>query len=56
MSLWGFGVSSLVTAIIAIVFGIIMLVKPQIVAYLIGAFLLFIGIMFFVGSCSIIPQ
>ena len=41
-------VSGLVVAILAIVFGIIMLVKPQIVAYLIGAYLLFIGIMFFV--------
>jgi len=31
--------SGLIVAIIAIVFGIIMLVKPQIVAYLIGAYL-----------------
>ena len=37
-------------AIVAIVFRIIMLVKPQIVAYLIGAYLLFIGIMFFVQN------
>jgi len=44
------GIGSMVAAIIAIVLGIIMLVKPQIVAYLIGAFLLFIGIMYFV-SC-----
>ena len=44
------GVGSMVVAIIAIVLGIIMLVRPQIVAYLIGAYLLFIGIMFFV-SC-----
>ena len=47
-----FGISSIVPAIIAIILGIIMLVKPQIVAYLIGAFLLFIGIMFLVGSCG----
>lgn len=43
-------VSGLIMAIIAIVFGIIMLVKPQIVAYLIGAYLLFIGIMFLVQT------
>ena len=40
----------LIMAIIAIVLGIIMLVKPQIVAYLIGAYLLFIGIMFLVQN------
>ena len=43
-------VGGLITAIIAIVFGIIMLVKPQIVAYLIGAYLLFIGIMYLVQN------
>jgi uncharacterized membrane protein HdeD (DUF308 family) len=43
-------ISGLIVAIIAIVFGIIMLVKPQIVAYLIGAYLLFIGIMFLVQT------
>jgi uncharacterized membrane protein HdeD (DUF308 family) len=50
MSFFGLGVSGLVAAIIAIVIGIIMLVKPQIVAYLIGAYLLFIGIMFLIQS------
>jgi uncharacterized membrane protein HdeD (DUF308 family) len=50
MSFLGLGVSGLVAAIIAIVIGIIMLVKPQIVAYLIGAYLLFIGIMFLIQS------
>ena len=48
--MWGIGVTGIVAAIIAIVLGIIMLVKPQIVAYLIGAYLLFIGIMFFVQN------
>jgi uncharacterized membrane protein HdeD (DUF308 family) len=43
-------ISGLIAAIIAIVFGIIMLVKPQIVAYLIGAYLLFVGIMFLVQN------
>ena len=38
----------MVAAIVAIILGIIMLVKPQIVAYLIGAYLIFIGIMFFI--------
>jgi uncharacterized membrane protein HdeD (DUF308 family) len=43
-------VSGLVAAIIAIAFGIIMLIKPQIVAYLIGIYLIIIGIMFFVQN------
>jgi len=42
------GVGSMVAAIVAIVLGVIMLIKPQIVAYLIGAYLIFIGIMFFI--------
>jgi hypothetical protein len=50
MNFFGIGISGLVAAIIAIVLGIIMVVKPRIVAYLIGAYLLFIGIMFFVQS------
>jgi hypothetical protein len=50
MEFFGFGITGMVVAIIAIVLGIIMLVKPQIVAYLIGGYLLFIGIMYFV-SC-----
>ena len=48
MEFFGLGITGLISAIIAIVLGIIMFVKPQIVAYLIGAYLLFIGIMFFV--------
>jgi hypothetical protein len=50
MSFFGIGITGLVAAIIAIVLGIVMLVKPQIVAYLIGAYLLFIGIMFLVQT------
>ena len=42
--------STLVAAIVAIVFGIIILIFPRVIAYLIGAYLIFIGIMFFV-SC-----
>ncbi len=38
-----------ILAIIAIVFGIIILVKPQVLAYLIGIYLIIIGIFFFVG-------
>ena len=48
MEFFGLGITGLIAAIIAIVLGIIMLIKPQIVAYLIGAYLLFIGIMFLV--------
>jgi uncharacterized membrane protein HdeD (DUF308 family) len=50
MNFFGIGITGLIAAIIAIVLGIIMLVKPQIVAYLIGAYLLFIGIMFLVQT------
>lgn len=38
----------LVAAIIAIVFGIVILVKPKILAYMIGAYLIIIGIIFFI--------
>ena len=38
-----------ISAIIAIVFGIVILVKPQVLAYLIGIYLIIIGIFFFVG-------
>ena len=38
-----------ISGIIAIVFGIIILVKPQVLAYLIGIYLLIIGIFYFVG-------
>ena len=48
MNFFGIGISNLVAAIIGVVLGIIMLVKPKIVAYLVGAYLLFIGIMFLV--------
>jgi predicted tellurium resistance membrane protein TerC len=50
MNFFGIGISSLVAAIIAIVFGIIMIAKPRIVAYLIGAYLLYIGIMFLIQT------
>jgi uncharacterized membrane protein HdeD (DUF308 family) len=43
-------VSGFVIAIIAIVFGIIVIAKPQVLAYLIGAYLIFIGVVYFV-SC-----
>ena len=42
-------IPNFIIAIIAIVFGIIMCVKPQIVAYLVGAYLILWGIFFFVG-------
>jgi len=50
MNFFGIGISGLVAAIIAIVFGIIMIAKPRIVAYLIGAYLLYVGIMFLVQT------
>ena len=50
MEFFGLGITGLIAAIVAIVLGIIMLIKPQIVAYLIGAYLLFIGIMFLVQT------
>ena len=41
-------ISGRVAAIIAIVFGIIILAVPQIIAYLIGIYLIIIGILHFV--------
>lgn len=38
-----------IPAIIAIVFGIVILVKPRVLAYLIGIYLIIIGIFYFVG-------
>ena len=43
-----FAIPGLVTAIIAIVFGIIILVKPQVLAYLIGIYLIIIGAIYFI--------
>ena len=40
--------TGLVAAIIAIVFGIIILVKPRVLAYTIGAYLIIIGVLFFI--------
>jgi uncharacterized membrane protein len=41
-------ITGLVAAIIAIVFGIVVMVKPQILAYMIGAYLIIIGVIFFI--------
>ena len=41
-------ITGLVAAIIAIVFGIVILVKPRILAYMIGAYLIIIGVIFFI--------
>jgi len=47
--LFGFlSITGLVAAIIAIVLGIVIIFKPRIVAYLIGAYLLIIGVLFFI--------
>ena len=43
-------IGGLVAAVLAIAFGIIMLIKPQIVACLIGIYLIIIGIMFLVQT------
>ena len=45
-------ISGMVAAIIAIVFGIVVMVKPRILAYMIGAYLIFIGVLFFVQGYS----
>jgi uncharacterized membrane protein HdeD (DUF308 family) len=51
MELSGFGSNlGVIPAIIAIVFGIIILIKPQVLAYMIGIYLIIIGIFYFV-SC-----
>jgi len=41
-------ISNLAVAIISIVFGIVVMVKPQILAYMIGAYLIIIGVIFFI--------
>jgi len=41
-------ITSLVAAVIAIAFGIIVLVKPQILAYMVGAYLIIVGVIFFI--------
>jgi len=42
------GITGLVAAIIAIVFGIIVLFKPRVLAYLIGIYLIIIGAIYFI--------
>ncbi len=42
------GITGLVAAIIAIVFGIIVLIKPRVLAYLIGIYLIIIGVIYFI--------
>ena len=43
-------ITGLVAAIIAIAFGIIVLVKPQVLAYLVGIYLIVIGVIYFAQS------
>jgi len=43
-----FAIPELIIAIIAIVFGIIVLVKPQVLAYLIGIYLIIMGAIYFI--------
>ena len=40
--------TGLVAAIIAIVFGIIVMVKPKVLAYLVGIYLIITGVIFFI--------
>ncbi|MBA7656003.1 hypothetical protein ES703_63916 [subsurface metagenome] len=47
--LFGLPVTGFISAIIAIVFGIIVIAKPRVLAYLIGAYLIFIGVLILVG-------
>ena len=42
-------ITGLVAAIIAIVFGIVVMVKPKVLAYLIGIYLIIIGVLYFTG-------
>ena len=43
-------ITGIVTAIIAIAFGIIVLVKPQVLAYLVGIYLIIIGVIYFLQT------
>ena len=48
MNIAGLTITDRVAAILAIVFGIIIIAVPAIIAYLIGAYLIVIGILHFV--------
>ena len=47
-------IPAFVLAIIAIVFGIIILVKPAVLAYLIGIYLIIIGVIWFLQHYNVI--
>jgi uncharacterized membrane protein HdeD (DUF308 family) len=47
-------IPSFVLAIIAIVFGIIVLVKPAVLAYLVGIYLIIIGVLWFLQHYHVI--
>ena len=49
-----FALGGLIPAIIAIVFGIIVMVKPQVLAYLIGIYLIIIGALYFLQHYQIV--
>ena len=49
-----FSLGGLIPAIIAIVFGIIVMVKPEVLAYLIGIYLIIIGALYFFQTCQIV--
>ena len=48
MPFGSFAISGVVTAIVAIVFGIVILKWPKSIAYLVGIYLIVIGVLFFV--------
>ena len=50
MPFGSFAISGIVAAIIAIVFGIVILKWPKSIAYLVGIYLIVIGVLFFVQS------
>ena len=46
-------IAGIIAAIIALVFGIVVMVKPRVLAYLIGAYLIFIAVMFFIQNYAL---
>jgi uncharacterized membrane protein len=48
MPFGSFAISGVVAAIVAIVFGIVILKWPKSIAYLVGIYLIVIGVLFFV--------
>jgi uncharacterized membrane protein HdeD (DUF308 family) len=46
------GITGLIGGILAIIFGIVIIIRPQIIAWLIGIYLIIIGVLAIIGALS----